>query len=702
MRINEKKLLSYVTNYVTAASFIFFITALFGIYLETYNWLSLTLNQLGEWVINPVIYYKPVEVYNPILGGVSFFLIILVGVFLTFLVLPKESHNDKLLFIITSIGTGLGLVGTITILLIVSNVLSRVSLILALSSLIMILGVLAYLNGFRIRGTFMQWNFDWNLIKNIKQHTTEFTIILILGIFVFFSYYHALLYPVLEWDALIYHAEVARLIYENMGMPLIAGPSVGIEMSANFPQLFPAVGAFFYILIDNFDDFYLRLISPTAGLLTLVSTYKLGSLIRNKKYGLFSSLVLVMFPLFVGYAVYSTSYSLLTLFITLSILFMVQVLVTGNKQYLIPSSIFVGFSLLTSYMAIYYLAFFILCLIGMAYLKRIDLKYVLYILLIISLIGSVWYIRNFLLLGDPVYPLGYRIFDGKNIDSELLYYTIIHLKRDSGFLHCDDYLCRLISSLAYIILDWRISSPLILLFLLGSFLVIIEKRYYHLFIILWPFLFIIFLPAQDWFWARYLIPALSSMSVIIPEALFKLVNMPTLIRIKPKFKMFIPISILLFPSIIFSITGANQFYCFSDKDNCIYNLIHPGFKEEVLKRAYEKDYECWIWINENLHKDEMVATFDPKIYYFKYDRNVFPLDGWGARGLYNIDNPEHILEYLNQRNVRYIMMINHIQNESLPYQYFLLPLTKHLNSTFFPMIFHSLDRNCTIYEIGKN
>lgn len=705
MRINEKKLLSYVTTYVTAASFIFFITALLGIYLvQTYNWLSLTLNQLREWVLNPIIYYKPVEVYNPLLGGISFFLIILVGVFLTFLVLPKESHNDKLLFIIISIAMGLGSAGIIAILLIVSNVLNRGLLIFALLSLILILGALAYLNGFRIRKSFMQWNFDWNIIKNIKQHTTEFTIILILSIFVFFSYYHALMYPVLEWDALIYHAEVARLIYEHKGMPLIAGPSISLEISSNYPPLFPAIGAFFYIIIDNFDDFYLRLISPIAGLLTILTTYKLGSLIANKRYGLFSSLVLVMFPLFVGYSVYPTYYSLLTLFITLSLLFIIQMLFTGNKQYLILSSIFVGFSLSSSYLALYYLTFFILCIACIVYIKRLSLRYVLYILTIILLIGSIWYIRNLSLLGDPVYPFGYNIFKGKNIDPELLYYTVIHLKRDSGFLNCYDYFCRLIYYLAYVISDWQIYPPLLPLFLLGSFLLIVQKKYYNLIVALWPLFFIIILPIRDWFWTRYIILILPSVSVIVPKALLHLVNILTLIRVNPSVKIFVLISILLFPSIIFSIVGSNQFYCSQDKDSCIYNLIHPGFKDDVLKKTY-KDYDCWAWINEHLHKDEMVAAFDPRTYYLKYDRNVFFLDGWDARELYKINDPEDILEYLNQKNVRYIMIINWIEeneNGSDP-GYFILPLTRYLNSTFFPVIFHNPDPDgqCTIYEVDE-
>jgi len=666
---------------------------------QNYNWISATVNQLWEWILNPHFYYKPMEVHNPLLGGISLLSIILTGVFLTYLVLPKESHRDRILFMITSMTMGLGIAGTITTVLVVSGVLSRLSLILALLSLILILGGLAYSRGFRIR----KMDFKRVGIRDIKQHTTEFIIILILGFFVFFSHYHALLYPVLEWDALIYHAEAARLIYENMGMPLIAGPSIGIEMSANYPPLFSAIGAFLYILIDNFDDFYLRLIPPIAGLLVILSVYKLGSLIGDRRYGLFSALVLVMFQWFIKCSVYCTYYILLTLFIILSILFIILALVKGDNRYLIPSSILVAFSLLTSYLALYYLAFFILCLVGMVYLKRIRLRDVLFILIIISLLGGIWYVRNFLLLGNPVYPIGHEIFKSRNIDSELLYYTIIKLKRDSGFLHCDDYFCRLGSSLAYIIIDWHLCAPLFLLFLLGSFLVVMERKYAHLVIALWPLLFIVLLPAFDWFWMRYFILILPSISIIVPGTLFKLVSIPTaLIRIKPEIKMIILISMLLLPSIVFAIIGPKEFSCSSEKGSCIYNLIHPGFEDKILKREYKESYECWEWVNEHLHEDEMVATFDPGIYYMEYDRNVFPLDGWAARDLYEIEDPGYMQVYLNQRNIRYIMIRGWIQNGSFAYPgYFILPLSGHLNSTRFPVIFHSSEEYCTIYGVGR-
>ena len=72
---------------------------------------------------------------------------------------------------------------------------------------------------------------------------------------------HSALAPVQEWDAMVYHAESAQLWFQERPSPaIIYGPSVGIEISANYPPLFPAAGAATYTLLDRFDDLYLRIL----------------------------------------------------------------------------------------------------------------------------------------------------------------------------------------------------------------------------------------------------------------------------------------------------------------------------------------------------------------------------------------------------------------------------------------------------------
>ena len=147
---------------------------------------------------------------------------------------------------------------------------------------------------------------------------------------------------------------MAVIMYNDHAIPVIAGSSIGIEMSANFPPLFSALGAFYYLQIGAVEDFFLRIIPPVMGVLTVLATYKIGEVIHSKKFGLIAALFLSTTPLFFRYSIYATSYSTLTFFCTVAILLLLYGIVRAGKiNSAIASGIFYGFALLTSYIALY-------------------------------------------------------------------------------------------------------------------------------------------------------------------------------------------------------------------------------------------------------------------------------------------------------------------------------------------------------------
>jgi hypothetical protein len=119
---------------------------------------------------------------------------------------------------------------------------------------------------------------------------------------------------VTEWDALIYHASFARDWASTLpGLPSAAGPSLGAEMSYNYPALFSSiavVGAkgFGLSVVD-----VLRWISPLAAI-SIVATSRAIMPRRASFSGWVPGGIMLCSAFFVSYAEWPTAYALLTLY----------------------------------------------------------------------------------------------------------------------------------------------------------------------------------------------------------------------------------------------------------------------------------------------------------------------------------------------------------------------------------------------------
>ena len=73
-----------------------------------------------------------------------------------------------------------------------------------------------------------------------------------------------------EWDAVIYHVSFARDWIDSLpGLPHAAGPSVGAELSYNYPALFPSVSVVLAGALHLGVDAVARLVSPIAAVTVL-------------------------------------------------------------------------------------------------------------------------------------------------------------------------------------------------------------------------------------------------------------------------------------------------------------------------------------------------------------------------------------------------------------------------------------------------
>jgi len=552
---------------------------------------------------------------------------------------------------------------------------------------------------------------------------------LAVAVIFFFSFYHALLTVIVHWDAIVYHAALAVIMYNDHAIPVIAGPSIGIEMSANFPPLFSALGAFYYIQIGAVEDFFLRTIPPVMGLLTILATYKIGEVISGKKLGVIAAMLLAATPLFFRYSIYATSYSTLTFFCTVAILFLLHGLVKGNNKYWIASGVFLGFASLTSYLALYLAPFFIFAILC-NFIRRkdafkINLKTAGLFLIAVVVIGGVWYVRNEVTVQNPIYPNAYTVLGGKNIDPLLMNTTIngIKISAANSYFGADNatFFDQVMTFLTY-----RTSFPAIsLVTVLALVLLLSENRKLKL-IAVWPLsLSALVLSGISWGFPRHMVFAMPGFALLsalpIIKALDICQNWDTqaaqnkLRQVKRRFAFIRKSNLLrlgivailflafLFPSLTLVMGGKVYEENLGDqvpKNDYLWFLEHPNADTwTVLNRLYP-EAAAWEYINANLRVNQKVGTVENRIYYVKNCSNdyFFYLDGWEARNLYNITDPALMVQFLKSQNVTIIVDVLWARAHG---HFDILPMTKYLGSPspFFPTIFNN-NSNPAIYNVG--
>src|SRR2546427_1286374 len=119
-------------------------------------------------------------------------------------------------------------------------------------------------------------------------------------------FYQATFYPIIETDALIYHAPLAALVYYHGGLPWIVGGGVGVSSSANYPQGVSLLGAYYYAWTGGVNDVYLRLIGPGRLFLVIYATFLIGRRLAGRPHGLLAAVLAGSVPSFVSYAVLAT------------------------------------------------------------------------------------------------------------------------------------------------------------------------------------------------------------------------------------------------------------------------------------------------------------------------------------------------------------------------------------------------------------
>jgi hypothetical protein len=518
----------------------------------------------------------------------------------------------------------------------------------------------------------------------------EGLIILALAVSALIAFYYSSI-AVVEWDSLAYMANYAELIFLNHGVLNISGPSIGLEMSASYPIGFQALGVYFYEYIGGVDDFYLRILPPIFFTLSLVATYLFaGEILKGRLQKLVTVLLVAVTPVYYYYAALSAHYMTYLVFLsTMSLLYSVKYLKDREKMNIFLASVFAGLSSIMSYIG---LAIFLFPFAAVLWIKPLRRKITDFgVLTTGGLIPLSYLIRNWLVVGDPIYPFLTRktdlLWSSRDEHFRLIsIYTGLNLR--DPFSIIDFLYMRLLG-----VRPWVVFAVLC-----GAFLVLFmykkkmlkELRLEERFLLVFLFISIMLFMSLETF-ERYILPMIAIYATFFAWMMMKAEEM--------KMHRLLSLSKLVVVYSIFAVILASQFLNSAITYNYVVNYnLKVKDKLDYVALFYPGDAETWRWINENTGKDEKVATFDIRTYYI--EREIVPLDGQEASVLYGV-RIEKAIEILKTLGVTHILSTPWVSPMShvAPPAYFLNPLTPYLGDPrYLPVVYSKY--SSAVYQVG--
>ncbi len=380
------------------------------------------------------------------------------------------------------------------------------------------------------------------------------------------------------------------------------------------PPLLEFIGAIFYRFFMIFGtplaEFSIRLISPVCGVLMLAYSFLIVKKLFNSKIAFYSIIFLTFIPDHIYHSSMFYPDMMVALFVIMSIYYSLE-----NKIYL--SGVFMGLSFLTKYNAIFAfpIPFFIIIINNYKKIKMTISGLCIYSIISFA-IGAFWFVRNWLIFRNPVYPLFDSMFNPNSATSwggTIYYHTIFqptsYLKLYLSFFGVPDgYWQNLfflkMPFLGVLLAVWFVGTFLFILpAILGLFRIKI-KRKSTMILVLWllPYIFFSFLTLTSdenarAFLSRYLISMFPVIAVLWAFGFIWILERPN--------KLIKTLGIILFA------------------------LIAVGFvavefaKAEIVKNSwsfYEQDFS---WVEKNTPKKAIILVPMGSCYTYNFNRFTY-------------------------------------------------------------------------------
>jgi len=326
-----------------------------------------------------------------------------------------------------------------------------------------------------------------------------------------------------------WHLSAARFIAEENKMPLYEG--IGRLQPFWAPPLFHLIAAFLYKLFIpisvDFADLAMKLVSPVFGTFSVIILFLIARDLFDEKIAFYSMLFVNFIPVFMDYSIFSFIESTVTFFSILSVYFML-------KNMYIISSVSLGLAMLSKYNAVFVLPMLLFLAYRLGKNKKEKMGRLALVAFLPLLVSSVWFIRNWILLKNPVWPFLNGIFNGVNIGTTFNTMDLGHLFSLSTYFEVYLELFGVpggdlgtlsfaaIPGVNYLIFIWLIGTLIFIYPLIGGFFSVqtegrATKDFFRgIYILLISFLlmFVLYVVSLGWFNPRLLLPIIPFMAII--------------------------------------------------------------------------------------------------------------------------------------------------------------------------------------------
>ena len=513
---------------------------------------------------------------------------------------------------------------------------------------------------------------------------------------------HALYTPVQEWDALVYHAESAKVWFEQRPEPpLLFGPSVGIQLSNNYPPLFPAAGAAIYTMIAQFEDLYLRILPPLLFLSITLMTFGFARRRFDEATASYAVLLLCGTPLLVMYGVWQTGYILTTALVLATLVLSDAAAESGRLARWGMAGGVAGLSILSHVYG------FLALPVGAAAVvlapRGTRMRAVAVFAGVAIAVASPWLLRNLFLLHDPLWPFASPPFQGRGLIEPFWSATQEEIRSNAlGALGIGPGYppgwVRLHGVRTALFHPALLPAGVYLPLAFAAVRARSERVVGAVGLGLAGMMLALLLPG--WFWLRAILPALPLAVLLTARAAAVLLAAATeAIRTRrlvgriawlvASTTVTIAIAGGALLGVGIAIAGPNQdqwTITMSSDEDLMGAVKRFGSGERTLWNVFTGDVLLWRYMNDVIPDDVRVATIENRIYYLD-EIDLFYLDGLEAAPLVEMRDPAAIERFFLQRQVGYIVIPNRLVTGPARFPIVdILPVFRLLGTDRFPTV----------------
>ena len=521
--------------------------------------------------------------------------------------------------------------------------------------------------------------------------------VFLIALNIILNFYHALFFPETYWDALIYYMGYSRLTYMQHMFPVKVVAQVGIGLGANYPHLFPLMGATIATLAGTWSNIFPQMISPVAGLITTALIYSMISRIsRNALIAILATLLFRSVPYVIAYFTFASDYSLTLLYLGAFLYLSMMYLESRLWGYLMLNMLLCAGAVHINYL-MWYLWIGLIILLVLAHTGKRKKSSIVFIpgdlpltvnttwlpigkfvrqrrflvfLFVTLAMASTWYIRNIIVTGNPVYAFFPEIFDGKHINPQVLESCFVEwrLNGDGIGVFGTSIAAKIAATWRFFVTwehSWKLApvfvafgvSGFILAFLSVSgifsvrcnFQSVAHKRLLVLSLYIFLFLLLYHYCISD-IYLYHIVAILVPVSVSSTLVLTALWGRGFKIII-----ILLCLIIGIIPGIAFSLRGFKALHL---------NLValrNPCMPPQHFYRLrFDDDVAMWNYVNEHL-RGEKLLTHENRHLMYHPSITFIHLDDWDIQRLYNLQDHEKMnaLKSMGIRHYLYIPMEEH-------------------------------------------